>query len=148
MSADVGRPAKKQPNPGVAGPIARNLRRLMAERGLTSQHELAALTGDEVAQEDVSRILRGKTSSPTASKLRALATALGVTMEEFWAGESPQLGADADASWREFEGSSMASGMTDQEKATLRRVILPLGPKIDMAVWAQALTLLRMTKGG
>src|SRR5690348_9720703 len=95
------------------GPIGINLK-LIRERLKLSQRELADRTNGQLTQADVSRIEGGETQDPGASKLRALALALGVDMLAFWDGESPASGAAAGLDT--FLASPLAQGVTDEER--------------------------------
>lgn len=152
-SSDVGLHGKIAPMPrrnehsgSQRGSVARNLARLMRERRIDSQAELARMTGGAIAQPEISRILSGLTHDPGGEKVMALAKVFGVSMEEFYLGDDPVFGDQVDSSFAEFERSSAGQGLSGEEKLILRKMVLPLGPKISLTVWIQALAILRAVR--
>jgi transcriptional regulator with XRE-family HTH domain len=120
--------------------IGANLKRL---RGQRSQRDLADLTNGAVGQADISRIENGETPDPGASKLHALATALGVSILEFWDGEQPAVGYEAGL--QEFLDSPLGTDVTPEEKAELRKAAWPWGPP-TIKGWYHALETMRATR--
>jgi transcriptional regulator with XRE-family HTH domain len=108
----VGRPRAKLAN----SPLARNLDRLMAKHEVSGSR-VEELTGGHVTQPDVSRILTGETEDPGASKVRAIAIALGEKMEAFWA--DPGNPDRPEPSLEAFRRSEFGRGVTDDDMLDL-----------------------------
>lgn len=119
--------------------LGTNLRRLRRDRGL-SQRALARLTNGQVVQGDISRIESGATQDPGFEKIKPLADALGVNLNELWGG-----GPAVEDSLARFLASELGEDATEQEIAVLKRVVIPWGiPTVKS--WYHILAALRTVK--
>lgn len=72
----------RQPSPQLLRRLARNLRRIRKQRGVTSQERLAWIA--EVDRITVSEIERATTGNPTIATLEALADGLECDIADFF----------------------------------------------------------------
>lgn len=94
-----------------------------------------------VVQGDISRIESGTTTDPGIFKLKHLADALGVPIQEFWGGVP-----EPDDTFKEFLRSPFAEGITPEEIKELQRAVWVWG-KPTVRSWCHALDLMRSTRG-
>lgn len=128
---------KTKQGPSIVGV---NLKRLRTAAGLSGR-ALEDLTGGAVKQVDVSHIESGVTQDPGASKIKALADALGVSVAAFWEDTHEQ---SYEESLNDFLESSLSAGITEEEIALLRHAKWPWGAP-NPAGWFHVLNQMRAT---
>lgn len=122
--------------------VAQNVRKLRADKGLTQTQlaEAAGLHRNTIAQLETLRM-----ESIRLETLDSIARVLGVEISDLIAGEPPRDD-EVEQSWHDFLASALAEGITDEEKASLRKdAFWPWG-RPTVKAWYHALEALRASR--
>lgn len=131
------RPAERTPETL----FGKNLLRIMERHGLSGK-EIAEKTGGFVTGPDITRWTREEgATNPGGSKIKALADAIGVSMDEFYA--LPEEPSEHDQSLVRFLNSEFADGVTEEERRLLSITKLPYAVPMDNEVWYLVLGAIR-----